>query len=105
MMDQSPATYPSKASRTSLTKASRLYLTTRQDPARRKHHELQKAKQYETEKLDFYRESKFISLSIDEGTTFKTAYLNLILHDVVNRKNQYFAESVVMSGKKQIITS
>ena len=61
---------------------------------------LEEAKAVETEKLDFYRESKFISLSIDEGTTFKTAYLNLILHDVVNRKNEYFAKSVVMSGKK-----
>ena len=60
---------------------------------------LEEAKAVETAKLDFYRESKFISLSIDEGTTFKTAYLNLILHDVVNRKNEYFAKSVVMSGK------
>ena len=60
---------------------------------------LEEAKVVETAKLDFYRESKFISLSIDEGTTFKTAYLNLILHDVVNRKNEYFAKSVVMSGK------
>ena len=60
---------------------------------------IDEAKAVDTAKLDFYRESKFISLSIDEGTTFKTAYLNIILHDVVNRKNEYFAKSVVMSGK------
>ena len=60
---------------------------------------LEESKAIDNAKLEFYRESRFVSLSIDEGTTFKQAYLNFILHDVVNRKNEYFAKSVIMSGK------
>lgn len=60
---------------------------------------IDEAKKVDAGKLDHYRESLFVSLSIDEGTTFKKAYLNFILHDVINRKNEYFAKSVIMSGK------
>ena len=60
---------------------------------------IEEAKKVDDGKLDHYRESPFVSLSIDEGTTFKKAYLNFILHDVANRRNEYFAKSIVMSGK------
>ena len=60
---------------------------------------LEESKAIDNAKLAFYRESKFVSISIDEGTTFKQVYLNFILHDVVNRKSEYFTKSVIMSGK------
>ena len=61
---------------------------------------IEEAKAVNDAKLAFYRQSRFVSLSIDEGTTLKTSYLNFILHDVFNKKNEYFAKSVIMSGKK-----
>ena len=61
---------------------------------------LEEAKAVNNAKLDFYRQSRFVSMSIDEGTTLKTSYLNFILHDVFGQKNEYFAKSVIMHGKK-----
>ena len=60
---------------------------------------IDEANKVDAGKLDQYRQSLFVSLSVDEGTTFKKAYLNFVLHDVANKKNEYFAKSIIMSGK------